>query len=134
VFVASIHTHSRDCIHTHNARVRGLSAMFAQFDRPDWDGSTDRSIDVVEFTQGLQSLRLNLSEEQIRDVFNMVDKNGEAVHFPCHAPRILLCILPEAKLVNQLRKRKMISNLSISSLFLGVAYSQQCRFANTQNF
>jgi hypothetical protein len=53
--------------------------MFAQFDRPDWDGSTDRSIDVFEFTEGLRSLNMDLTDQQIQDVFNMVDKNREYV-------------------------------------------------------
>jgi hypothetical protein len=60
-------------------RVSGLGAMFAQFDRPDWDGSTDRSIDVIEFTQGLRSLHMDLTDQQIQDVFNMVDKNRECL-------------------------------------------------------
>lgn len=52
--------------------------MFAEFDRPDWNGKSDKSIDVTEFEMGVVDLGLDLSTQQIKDVFHLVDKDGRA--------------------------------------------------------
>jgi len=69
--IVQLYLKSRCC------RVKGLTAMFAEFDRPDWNGDSDKSIDFPEFEKGIMDLGLGLSSQQIRDVFDMVDKNGK---------------------------------------------------------
>lgn len=52
--------------------------MFADFNSPDFDGLTDRTIDLHAFQKGVDTLGLKITSQQVKDVFNLVDKDGRS--------------------------------------------------------
>ena len=59
---------------------KNVGAMFNHFDRPDTEEEGevkgDSEISLEEFARGIRDLKLDFSDEQIEEVFHIVDKDG----------------------------------------------------------
>ena len=59
---------------------KNVGAMFNHFDRPDAEENGeikgDAEISLDEFTRGIRDLKLDFSDDQIEEVFHLVDKDG----------------------------------------------------------